>query len=154
MTSLDKEALSSEELKQFLTQYRDEASILDTSFSNTKRHIVAQQIMIRRRSELNDLAAGLNEFGLLDLLKKNRDILQPLLFPRIAASVVNKDDIKSIIQLEDDEVIGEEIVQYMKQYFDLIDSEKSGKLIVNMLIIVYLSSGHKFLTKIANTMVQ
>ena len=144
MTSLDKEALPSEELKQFLTQYRDEASILDASFSNTKRHIVAQQIMLhnvvtRRRSELNDLAAGLNEFGLLDLLKKNRDILQPLLFPRIAASVVNKDDIKSIIQLEDDEVIGEEIVQYMKQYVDLIDSEKSGKLIVNMLVIVYLS---------------
>ena len=139
MTSLDKKALPSEELKQFLTQYRDEASILDT-FSNTKRHIVAQQIMLhnvvtRRRSELNDLAAGLNEFGLLDLLKKNRDILQPLLFPRIAASVVNKDDIKSIIQLEDDEVIGEEIVQYMKQYVDLIDSEKSGKLIVNMLVI-------------------
>ncbi len=108
MTSLDKETSPSDELKEFLTQYRDEASILDMSFSGTKRHIIAQQIMLhnvitRRRSELKDLAEGLNEFGLLDLLKKNKDIVLPLLFPIIAASVINKDYVKSIIQLEVDE---------------------------------------------------
>ena len=149
MTSLDKETSPSDELKEFLTQYRDEASILDTSFSGTKRHIIAQQIMLhnvitRRRSELKDLAEGLNEFGLLDLLKKNKDIVLPLLFPIIAASVINKDYVKSIIQLEVDEVVGEEIVQSMKQYVDLIDSEKTGKLIVNILLLFIYHSDMNF----------
>ena len=103
MTSLDKEASPSDELKEFLTQYRDEASIVDTSFSSTKRHIVAEQIMFHnvvtpRRLELKDLAEELNEFGLLDMLKKTKDIVQPLLFPRIAASAINKDANK----MEDD----------------------------------------------------
>ena len=33
-------------IKDVLTQYRDEACVLETSLSGTKRHIVAQQIML------------------------------------------------------------------------------------------------------------
>ena len=69
MNSLCKDEAPGIALKDFLTQYRDEASILDTSLSGTNRHVIAQQIMLhsvitRRKSELQDLADGMNEFGL------------------------------------------------------------------------------------------
>lgn len=114
--------------------YRDEASILETSLSGTKRHIVAQQIMLhsvitRRQAELKDFMEGMNEFGLLTLLKKNKEIVQPLLFPRTAASVIDKEEVKALIRLEDEDTISVQLVQLLEQYIDLVGSERNGKLL-------------------------
>lgn len=119
-------------LKDFLTQYRDEASILDTSLSGTNRHIIAQQIMLhsvitRRKSELQDLADGMNEFGLVDLLKKHKDAVYPILFPRSAASTINKDDLKMIIKLEEEDPTADQLMLLLKQYIDIIDAATDGK---------------------------
>lgn len=107
MNSLGKGEAPGIALKDVLTQYRDEASILDTSLSGANRHVIAQQIMLhsvitRRKSELQDLADGMNEFGLVDFLKKHKDFVHPFLFPRSAASIINKDDLKKIIELEEE----------------------------------------------------
>ncbi len=67
-----------------------------------------------------------------------------MLNPLFNLKWTNKDYVKSIIQLEVDEVVGEEIVQSMKQYVDLIDSEKTGKLIVNILLLFIYHSDMNF----------
>ncbi|XP_046857837.1 uncharacterized protein LOC124451256 [Xenia sp. Carnegie-2017] len=85
LNSLGKDEAPGTALKDVLTQYRAEASILDTSFSVANRHVIAQQIMLHvvitcRKSKLQDLADGMNEFGLIDFLKKHKDVVQPQLF--------------------------------------------------------------------------
>lgn len=132
MNSLCKDEAPGIALKDFLTQYRDEASILDTSLSGANRHVIAQQIMLhsvitRRKSELQDLADGMNEVGLVDFLKKHKDLVHPLLFPRSAASIINKDDLKMIIELEEEDPTGDQLMLFLKQYIDLIDGATNGK---------------------------
>ena len=132
MNSLGKDEAPGIELQDFLTQYRDEASILDTSLSGTNRHVIAQQIMLhsvvtRRKSELRDLADGMNEFGLIDFLKKHKDIVYPVLFPRSAASTINKEELKSIIKLEEEDPTGDQLILLLQQYIDLIDDATNGK---------------------------
>ncbi|CAB3978631.1 PREDICTED: uncharacterized protein LOC107339727 [Paramuricea clavata] len=46
LNSLCKDEAPGIALKDFLTQYRDEASILDTSLSDTNRHVIGEQIML------------------------------------------------------------------------------------------------------------
>jgi hypothetical protein len=90
LNSLCKDEAPGIALKDFLTQYRDEASILDTSLSGTNRHVIAQQIMLhsvitRRKSELQDLADGMNEFGLVDFLKRQKKSCSPTYFSKISS---------------------------------------------------------------------
>ncbi len=84
-------------------------------------------VMTRRKSELQDLADGMNEFGLVDFLKKHKDIVHPLLFPRSAASTINKDDLKTIIKLEEEDPTGDQLMLLLKQYIDFIDGATNGK---------------------------
>lgn len=114
-----------DELKDFLSTYRDEASILETSYCGPNRHVIAQQIMlhhviIRRREEIQDLYDGMNEYGLVDFIKKHREFV-PLLFPRFAESIINKDEFKAKIKLEEEDSTGEHLVLWLKQYIDHID---------------------------------
>ncbi|CAB3989422.1 Hypothetical predicted protein [Paramuricea clavata] len=86
--NLDKNENPSDDLKDVLTSYRDEACVLETTLSGTKRHIVAQQIMLHniithQEAELKDLMEGMDEFGLLIFLRGNKAIALPLLFLRI-----------------------------------------------------------------------
>ena len=132
MISLSKDETPGIELKDFRNQYRDEASILDTSLSGTNRHVIAQQIMLhsvitRQKSELQDLADGMNEFGLVDFLKKHKESVHPLLFPRSAASIINKGDFKVIITLEEEDPAGDQLMLLLKEYIDLIGSAAEGK---------------------------
>ena len=45
----------------------------------------------------------MNVFGLVDFLKKHKESVHPLLFARSAASTINKDDLKEIIKLEEED---------------------------------------------------
>ena len=86
---------------------------MDTLLSGTNRHVIAQQIMLhsvtrRRKSELQDLAEGMNVFGLVDFLKKHKESVHPLLFARSAASTINKDDLKEIIKLEEEDLTSDQ----------------------------------------------
>ena len=135
MNSLGKDEAPGIALQDFLSQYRNEASILETSLSGSNRHFIAQQIMLhsvitRRKSELQDLADGMNEFGLIDFLKKYKDIVYPLLFPRSAACTINKEDLKMIIKLEDEDPVGNQLMILLKQYIDFIDDRTNGKYLV------------------------
>ena len=78
---------------------------------------------------LQDLADGMNEFGLVDFLKKHKDVVQPQLFPQSTASIINKDDLKRIIEIEEEEegVHCNQLMLFLKQYIDLIDGTTSGK---------------------------
>ena len=84
-------------------------------------------VITRRKSELQDLADGMNEFGLVDFLKKHKESVYPLLFPRSAASIINKGDLKVIIKLEEEDPAGDQLMLLLKEYIDLIDSAAEGK---------------------------
>ena len=77
-------------------------------------------IIIRHREEIQDLYDGMNKYGLVGFIKKHREFV-PLLFPRIAASIINKDEFKAKIKLEEEDSTGEHLVLWLKQYIDHID---------------------------------
>ena len=62
----------------------------------------------------------MNEYGLVDFIKKHREIVL-LLFPKIAASIINKDESKAKIKLEEENSTGKQLVLWLKQYIDHID---------------------------------
>ncbi|XP_046846852.1 uncharacterized protein LOC124440504 [Xenia sp. Carnegie-2017] len=84
---------------------------------------------------LQDLADGMNEFGLVDFLKKHKDVIQPQLFPQSTASIINKDDLKRIIEIEEEEegVHCNQLMLFLKQYIDLIDGTTSGANLKDLL---------------------
>jgi hypothetical protein len=88
-------------------------------------------IITRREAELKDLMEGMDEFGLLTFLRGNKAIVLPLLFPRIAASVIDKEAVKSLIRLEDEDAISVQLVELSKQYIEHVGSEKNGKVLFN-----------------------
>lgn len=74
---------------------------------------------------------GMDQFVLLTFLRGNKSIVLPLLFPRIAASVIDKEAVKSLIRLEDKDTISVQLVELLKQYIEHVGSEKNGKVLFN-----------------------
>ena len=62
-------------------------------------------IITRRAAELEDLVEGMNEFGLIDLLHNNKECVKPALFPHAAESIIDKEEVKSLIKLEEEDSI-------------------------------------------------
>jgi hypothetical protein len=74
---------------------------------------------------------GMDQFVILTFLRGNKSIVLPLLFPRIAASVIDKEAVKSLIRLEDKDTISVQLVELLKQYIEHVGSEKNGKVLFN-----------------------
>lgn len=88
-------------------------------------------IITRWEAELKDLMEGMDQFVILTFLRGNKSIVLPLLFPRIAASVIDKEAVKSLIRLEDEDAISVQLVELLKQYIEHVGSEKNGKVLFN-----------------------
>ena len=72
-------------------------------------------IITRRAAELEDLVEGMNEFGLIDLLHNNTECVKPALFPRASESIIDKEEVKSLIKLEEDSIIAIQAVGFLCQ---------------------------------------
>jgi hypothetical protein len=83
---------------------------------------------------------GMDEFGLLTFLRGNKAIVLPLLFPRIAASVIDKEAVKSLIRLEDEDAISVQLVELLKQYIEHVGSENNGKVGYCLIKIIHCSN--------------
>ena len=81
----------------------------------------------RREAELRDLMEGIEEFGLLTFLQGNKETVLPLLFPRISAAVIDKEAVKCLIRLKEEDASFLPVLQLLKQYIDVIENDKKGK---------------------------
>lgn len=131
MSQLNKEEEPSNALKDFLLPYRDEAAVIHVPLCGEKRHLALQEIMVynvieKRRYELIDLAAGMNELSLIDYLKKHTQ-LSTVLFPREAESVIDKEDLKSRFVLQDKtHPHGTRILGYLNHFVDEMSHQPEG----------------------------
>ena len=104
LAGLNKDQDAPAALLEFLRSYRDEAGILQVPLSGEQRHIALQRILVynvieKRRNELNSLVTGMNELSLVNYLKVHQEMAK-VVFPREAESVVNPEDVKEKIVLE------------------------------------------------------
>ena len=91
-----------------------------------------QQIMLhntisRQEAEFRDLMEGLEEFGILTFLRGDKETVLPLLFPRISAAMIDKEAVKCLIQLEEEDASFVPLLELLKQYIAFIANEKNGK---------------------------
>ena len=134
LSSLQKDEEPSDELKDFLLPYRDEAAVLQVPLSREKRHLAVQQIMLdnvieKRRRELTDLAAEMNELSLVNYLKAHEEMTTAV-FPRECESVIDKDELKARISIEDENhPQGKVIIGFLHQFIDEVSREAEGKLL-------------------------
>ena len=77
-------------------------------------------IRSRREAELRDLMEGLEEFGLLTFLRGNKETVLPLLFPKTSAAIIDKEAVKCLIQLEEEDASFVPVLELLKQYIDFI----------------------------------
>lgn len=96
-------------------------------------------VLSRRAAELQDMMAGMNEFGLIDFLKLNKDVVLPVLFPRVEESIIDCEKVKGLIQLEEEELEEVEstvthIADFLKQYIDGLESQTEGMIYKLVLI--------------------
>lgn len=134
LSSLQKDEEPSDALKEFLLPYRDEAAVLQVPLSVDKRHLAVQQIMLhnvieKRRRELTDLAAGMNELSLVNYLKAHEEMTTAV-FPRECESVIDKDELKARISIEDENhPQGQVIMGFLHQFIDEVSRVTEGKLL-------------------------
>ena len=129
LSSLDKDEEPSDALKEFLLPYRDEASVLQVPLSGEKRHLLLHNVIVKRHRELRDLAAGMNELSLVNYLKAHEG-LTATVFPRECESVINKEDLKGRISVEDENhPQGQVIVGFLHRFIDEVSREAEGKLL-------------------------
>ena len=86
-------------------------------------------IITCREAEIKDLMEGMDEFGLLTFLKGNKEMVIPVLFPRVAAAVIEKEAIISLIRLEDEDDTSVQLLQLLKQYVVRVKDKTNGKFI-------------------------
>ena len=84
-------------------------------------------IISRREAELRDLMEGMEEFGLLTLLRGNKETVLPLLFPRMSDAAIDKEAVKCLIIFKEEDASFVPLLQLLKQYIDVIENEKNGK---------------------------
>ena len=91
------------------------------------QQIMLHNIISRREAELRDLMEGMEEFGLLTFLRGNKETVLPLLFPRMSDAVIDKEAVKCLIKLKEEDASFVPLLQLLKQYIDVIENEKNGK---------------------------
>lgn len=78
-----------------------------------------------------DLASGMDEIGLLKYLKVN-STLAAAVFPRQAEAVIDKEELKSRIIIQNDEhPQGQVIVDFLHRFIDKISQEADGTLLIS-----------------------
>jgi len=132
---MDNSEEPSNELKAFLLPYPDEAAILQVPLTGQHRHFALQQLLVynvieKRCQELMDLASGMDEIGLLKYLKVNAT-LATAVFPQQAEAVIDKEELKSRIILQNDEhPQGQVIMDFLHRFIDEISQEADGTLLI------------------------
>lgn len=132
LSSLDKDEELSDALKEFLLPYHDEASVLQVPLRGEKRHLPLQQIMLhnvieKRHRELKDLAAGMNELSLVNYLKAHKEMAAAV-FPRECESVIDKEELKGRISIEDENhPQGQVIMGFLHRFIDEVSREAEGR---------------------------
>ena len=131
LAGLNKDQDAPADLLEFLRPYRDEAGILQVPLSGEQRHIALQCILVynvieKRRNELNALVTGMNELSLVDYLKVHQEMAKDV-FPREAESVVNPEDVKEKIVLENpSHPQGTSLKGFLCQFVDDVSQENEG----------------------------
>ncbi len=96
-------------------------------------------IITRREAEIKDLMEGIEEFGLVTFLRGNKETVTPVLFPRIAEAVIDKEAVVSLIRLEDEDETSAQLLQLLKQYIVQVEDETNGKVHFIIKIIIHLT---------------
>lgn len=89
-------------------------------------------IINRRVAELEDLAEGMNELGLIDLMHENGECVHPVLFPRQVQSIIDGGDVKSLIKLDEENSDSTQAMELLCQYIDHLESETQGTVLSNV----------------------
>ena len=133
LSCLDKDEEPSHALKEFLLLYRDEAAVLQVPLCGEKRHLALHQILLhnvieKHRHELTDLAAGMDKLSLVNYLKANEEMTSAV-FPRDCESVLDKEELKGRISLEDENhPKGQVILGFLHNFIDEVSRDAEGKL--------------------------
>ena len=131
LAGLNKDQYAPADLLEFLRSYRDEAGILQVPLSGEQRHIALQSILVynvieKPRNELNSLVTGMNELSLVNYLKVHQEMAK-VVFPREAESVVNPEDVKEKIVLENpSHPRGAFLKGFLSQFVDDVSQENEG----------------------------
>ena len=84
-------------------------------------------VIEKRHRELKDLAAGMNELSLVNYLKAHKEMAAAV-FPRECESVIDKEELKGRISIEDENnPQGQVIMGFLHRFIDEVSREAEGK---------------------------